>query len=147
MRRDGAQDFRELRIFENGADGLGAAIRIIIINARHFARAEGTIAGQKRVEARRNRKAVVGDFDGRLKHFGPRQLTVFLVHEFEQAHDARHAHRLAADDGLHAAHGLAVLGEEAVFLGSGGRHLAPVVARDLLGLGVPRAREGAAANA
>ena len=105
------------------------------------------VAGQQRVQARRYRKALLGQADGRREQVRPGQLAVLLVRQLQPAQQSRRGHGHAVVDGLREGQGLAVGIKEAVLASGHRRGFTGIVGQDAL---LPRRvqhQESAAADA
>ena len=101
---------------------------------------------QQRIEARRERKALLRHFDRRSEELGPGEAAVALVRELEHAQHTRDTDRAATDDGVHERHGFPVA-HEPLGPGRSWSCLAAVVAPKLLLALRPVQEERAAADA
>src|SRR5690606_1797178 len=97
-------------------------------------------------ETRRDLEARFGELDGGREEIGPVEPAVAGMHLLHQAGDAGHADGATADDGIEEGERLAIVVEEEVGTGGGGRGLARVIGGELTGFGIVPEREGAAAD-
>ena len=118
------------------AFGLPSAFRKY---ADHLRRApHGRIRGDQPVQAWRDGKALLREFDRRFEQLRPWQATVFLMGQLQRAQHARGAHRTPANLRLGERHRLAIGLQEQFFGGAGRCGFAAVVSAH--GSCRPRAR-------
>jgi hypothetical protein len=144
---DGAQRRGEGRVLQDGADRLRLAVGLVEIGGGAGVLAEVLFQCEQAVEARRDRKALLGQLDRRREDLGPGQLAPALMSFFEQPDRAGHADRAATDHGVDEFHRLAIGAEESLGLGRLRRGLAPVERGQTAAGLVPIDEEGAAADA
>ena len=119
---DGAQRRGVLRVDDALADRLS-----VVNGARRRIVAQVTLRVEQRMQAWRERKAVLCEIDRGAKEFRPRQAAVAAVGKLEHAQHARHADRAAADHRFHERHRLPVT-HEAIRPRRFRRRLASVIA-------------------
>jgi len=129
---DRAQRRRQRLVDQHGADVLRPAVRGVEIAARRLEAFEICIMADQSVQTQRDRKAVLGKINCRLKQPRPWQLAMCLVGELEGAQHAGNADRSATDGSIEETARLAVRLEEAVRLGCRWRCLPPIVSDDFL---------------
>ncbi len=108
------------RVLQARADGFDAAIGVEEVRGHVRRLADDRIGRQQRVQARRNRKALLGQFDRRFEQLGPWQATVLFMRHFQRAQHARCPDRAPADLRLRERHRFAV-GLQEQLLGGAGR--------------------------
>ena len=107
-----AQHVGESRIAQRAAGRQRPTVRGVEIGACIFLPAQQRFLGEQGVQSLADRKAFLGEADGRREEFGPRQSPMLGVRHFEHAHGTRNADRPAASDCPLKAHRLAVGLEE-----------------------------------
>ena len=141
-----AQGLRKFRIAQQGARRLGCTLSVEEIRAGRGFAGDGAIPAQQGMQAGRQRKAVFGEINRRLKQPRPGQPAVFAVRDFEQADDARRADRAAAGDRVTKRHRLAVAHKQ-IGRYRGGRGFTAVIGAHHAAGGLVVQQVGAAAQA
>ena len=106
-----------------------------------------TLRLEQRMQARREREAVLGEIDRGAKELRPRQAAMAPVGKLEHAQHARHADRAPAEHRLVERDGLPLGIQEPLAPRRGRRGLAPVVAAQPLLALRPVQQEGTTADA
>ncbi len=114
------------------------AAGVVEVAAEVVAAREPLEAVQEAEQTRRDRKAVLGELDGRREEIRPRQAAVLAMRELEHAQRARHADGETADADVRERLWPPVRAEEHVGRRGRGSRLAPFVRRDGAGVAVIR---------
>ena len=138
------EDLGQGRVLQQGTDGFRAAIAVEEIPGHVGGARQERIGGNHRVQAWRDRKALLRQRDGRLEQPGPWQAPVFAMRHLQCAQDPRRADRTATDLCLRERHRLAIGLQEQPFGGARRCGFAAIVGAH--GLAVPQHDHGATAN-
>ncbi len=140
----GTQHLGQGRVGQPAARRSGAAVGLIEVGPRIRVFCKIGILGQQRGQPRAYHESLLREGDGGLEQAGPGQLAVTLVGQRQCPHRAGGAHRAPAHHAVVEGHRLAILHEQLIGGGGGGR-LATIHGGYLFA--VPHQHEGATADA